>query len=121
MKKMLCTLLLCLLICSQVNAAECLNKRDGVFHNATGHKETYYNLKMNRVVKNMRNLGYSEEQYEYWIREDGVKMFGCLVMVAADLNMYHKGSIVHTSLGPGIVVDTGSAIVGKRFDIAVNW
>lgn len=95
-----------------------LTKSGGVFYNNAGFKETYYNLNMSTVVSNMQRLGYS---YEYWVREDGVKMFGDYVMIAADLNLYSKGDLIETSLGTGMVCDTGTAIKGYVLDIAVNW
>ena len=86
-------------------------------------EETYYNLNMNGVVNNMRNLGYSEEEYPYWVREDGAKMLGDHVMVAADLNTRPKGTILNTSLGSGIVCDTGdfAKTNPSQIDIATNW
>ena len=69
----------------------------------------------------MNDLGYS---YEFWIREDGVKMFGDFVMIAADLHNYSKGDLVEISLGIGIVCDTGDfASNGSNvaFDVATNW
>ncbi len=82
--------------------------------------ETYYNLNMNGCVNIMRALGNTDE---YWVREDGVKMLGSYVMVAADLSIRPKGSIVETSLGLGIVVDTGTFIYSNptQIDIAVAW
>lgn len=96
-----------------------LNRYNGIFDGPSG-KETYYNLSMNLVVQYMKDLGYS---YNYWIRKDGVKMLGQYVMVAADLNIRPKGTIVPTSLGPGIVCDTGTFVNQNRYqlDIAVNW
>ena len=98
-----------------------LTKQSGVFYGPSG-KETYYNLPMGRVINYMRELGYTTEEYPYWVRNDGVKMLGDYVMVAADLSTYSKGSIVLTSLGKGIVCDTG-AFAGSSvsLDIAVNW
>lgn len=98
-----------------------LTKRSGVFYGPSG-KETYYNLPMGRVINYMRDLGYTTEEYPYWVRSDGAKMLGDYVMVAADLSVYSKGSIVPTSLGKGIVCDTG-AFAGSSvaLDIAVNW
>ena len=83
-------------------------------------KETYYNLDMKGVVAIMRNIGNVDQ---YWIRKDGVKMLGDYVMVAADLNLRPRGSLVETSLGTGIVCDTGSFIEQnpKQLDIAVDW
>ena len=82
--------------------------------------ETYYNLPMDRVVQTMRNKGYAEIDYPYYVREDGVKMLGDFVIVAADLNTYPRGTIVQTSLGQGMVCDTGEDLSGV-IDIAVEW
>lgn len=83
-------------------------------------KETYYNLDMTGVVWIMEDLGYD---YEYWIREDGVKMYGPFIMVAADLSLRPRGSIIKTSLGWAMVCDTGEFINWNptQLDIAVNW
>ena len=108
-------------LCGTNVYANQLTARGGVYYNDYDYKETYYNLPMERVVSIMREKGYSEKDYPYWIREDGVKMFGGFVMVAADLNRHPKGDIVNTSLGLGIVVDTGSAIKGNKIDIATSW
>lgn len=106
-----------------VNAAENhLTATGGVYAGPSG-KETYYNLNMKGVVKIMRNLGYSEEEYPYWVREDGCKMLGDYIMVAANLEERPKGTIVETSLGDAIVCDTGGFAKNNRtqLDIAVNW
>ena len=86
-------------------------------------KETYYNLNMSGVIKIMRRKGFSEDEYPYWIRSDGVKMLGNYVMVAADLNVRPRGSLVETSLGTGLVCDTGDFIYTNKYqlDIAVSW
>lgn len=99
-----------------------LTSRLGSVYGPTG-KETYYNLNMSTCVSYMRALGYSEEEYPYWVREDGVKMFGDYVMVAANLSKYPKGTIVETSLGEGIVVDTGvfAWTNADQLDIATTW
>lgn len=96
-----------------------LTRSGGVFEGPSG-KETYYNLPMGQVVKYMEDLGY---HYKYWIREDGVKMYGEYVMCAADLRIRPKGSLVKTSLGMGIVCDTGTFVEANtcQLDIAVNW
>ena len=88
--------------------------------NGPSGKETYYNLNMSGVVSIMRSLGNTDE---YWVRDDGVKMLGDYVMVAANLNVHPRGSIVETSLGLGIVCDTGGFASGNstQLDIAVNW
>lgn len=104
-----------------------ITKQGGVNFGPSGH-ETYYNLKMNGCVQLMRNLGYSEEIYNYWERDDGCKMFGKYIMVAADLSIRPKGTILPCSLGMAMVCDTGTfvnrvdGIDGHhQLDIAVNW
>ena len=83
-------------------------------------KETYYNLPMSKVVSNMHDMGY---EGEYWVRDDGVKCFGSYILVAANLNIHPRGSIVRTSLGYGIVADSGdfAEINPYQLDIAVTW
>lgn len=83
-------------------------------------KETYYNLNMSGVVRIMRNMGNNDE---YWVRDDGCKMLGDYIMVAANLNIRPRGTIVETSLGPGIVCDTGGFARRNPYqiDIAVTW
>ena len=95
----------------------------GVYYNANGNKETYYNLNMSGVVNIMRGCGFSEEEYPYWVREDGVKMLGPYVMVAANLDTYPRGTTVYTSLGTGLVCDTGGFAANNptQLDIAVSW
>lgn len=99
-----------------------LSRSAGTIQGPSG-KETYYNLNMNGCVRIMRRLGYSEAKYPYWVRADGVKMFGDYVMVAASLDIRPKGSLVNTSLGMGIVVDTGTFVKTNKtqLDIAVTW
>ncbi len=82
--------------------------------------ETYYNLDMSGVISIMQNCGYN---YTYWVRNDGVKMFGDYVMVAANFDIRPRGSLVPTSLGMGIVCDTGSFVSwdSTRLDIATTW
>jgi len=96
-----------------------LNTSDGVVTGPSG-KETYYNLPMSGVIKAMRSLGYTDE---YWVRGDGVKMLGQYVMVAANLRIRPKGTILPTSLGMGIVADTGDFASSNptQLDIAVDW
>lgn len=96
-----------------------LNRKNGVFYGPSG-KESYYNLPMARVVSNMRTLEY---RYPYWVRKDGVKMLGDYVMVAADLSIRPKGTILKTSLGPAIVCDTGTFVAQDptALDVAVDW
>ncbi len=96
-----------------------LTKRRGTITGPSG-KETYYNLNMSVIVRKMHGMGYD---YEYWVRDDGVKMLGDYVMVAANLNLRPRGSLVETSLGTGIVCDTGGFAKKNptQLDIAVTW
>lgn len=94
----------------------------GVFHGPSG-REKWYNLDMTNIVEIMRARGYDEEQYPYYVREDGVKMFGDYVMIAANTILRPKGTIMETSLGTGMVVDHCAASESEHtlIDIAVNW
>ena len=91
----------------------------GVNYGPSG-KETYYNLDMSGVVSIMRGMGNNDN---YWVRSDGAKMLGNYVMVAANLNVHPRGSLVETSLGTGIVCDTGGFAYGNstQLDIATSW
>lgn len=86
-------------------------------------RETYYNLNMNGCIATMRRLGYSEEEYPYWVRDDGAKMFGRYVMIAANWKIRPLGTVIETSLGWSIVVDTGDFVAEYPYgvDIAVDW
>ena len=83
-------------------------------------KETYYNLPMSGVIKIMKSLGYTGE---YWVREDGAKMLGDFIMVAAELGSRPKGTIIKTSLGWAVVCDTGGFANWNptQLDIATAW
>lgn len=85
-----------------------------------GHKETYYNLDMSRVVQTAQSKGIAGD---YWVREDGCKMLGSYIMVAANYDVHPYGSTVATSLGTGIVVDTGGFASSnpQQIDISCNW
>lgn len=100
-----------------------LTKSGGVFAGPSG-KETYYNLPMGKVISNMRNLGYDVETYPFYVREDGAKMLGEFVIIAADYDIRPIGTVVETSLGYGLVCDTGGFASGKvttQLDIATDW
>lgn len=96
----------------------------GTVYGPTG-KETYYNQDMSTLISWARDAGLSEEEYPYWIRDDGCKMLGKYIMVAANLEHFPRYSLVETSLGTGIVVDTGDFIYWDEgwswIDIAVSW
>lgn len=99
-----------------------LTKSKGTIQGPSG-KETYYNLNMSGVVSIMRRKGFSEAEYPYNVRADGVKCLGPYVMVAAHLGNRPRGSKVQTSLGTGLVCDTGGFATGNpsQIDIATSW
>lgn len=105
-----------------VSAIGCLTRSKGVFNGPSG-REKWYNLPMSGVVEIMRSKGYDEIYYPYWIREDGVKMLGDYVMIAANTELRPKGSILETSLGKGIVCDHCAEAMTDYtlIDIAVDW
>ena len=96
-----------------------LTKSKGVNYGPIG-KETYYNLPIGGVVRTMRNLGYSESEYPYWVRSDGCKMLGPYIMVAANFNHFPRGSVVECSRGVALVCDTGH-LGWNHLDIATQW
>ena len=101
------------------SSRQTLNSYDGVYYGPSG-KESYYNMDMSHVVELMQAAGYD---LKYWVRKDGVKMFGNYVMVAADLSIRPKGTILQTSFGPAIVCDTGTfaRYDSSALDVAVAW
>ena len=99
-----------------------LTKSKGIFEGPSG-RESWYNLPMSGVIRIMRGLGYSEEEYPYWVRSDGAKMFGEFILCAGNLELRPRGTIVETSLGAAIIADTGSFCKNDKtaIDLAVNW
>lgn len=102
--------------------SETITARLGVYEGPSG-RETWYNLEMDYVVELMRDLGYSEDEYPYHVTEDGIKMFGDYIMVAANLETRPKGTILETSLGMAMVCDTGAFVEDypEGIDIATDW
>ncbi|MDO5108993.1 MAG: hypothetical protein Q4D59_03570 [Erysipelotrichaceae bacterium] len=96
-----------------------LTRSAGVIYGPSG-KETYYNLNMSGVIALMQAAGYN---YNYWVRSDGVKMYGDYVMVACGFQVRPRGTIVESSLGTAICADTGtfSYTDPYQIDIAVDW
>ncbi len=96
-----------------------LTPSKGVNYGPSG-KETYYNLPMSGVVSIMRSMGNNDP---YWVRDDGCKMLGNYIIVAANLKIHPRGSLIETSLGTAIVCDTGgfAASNPNQLDIAVSW
>lgn len=84
----------------------------GGVNSFNGNTETYYNLDMSGVIANAQSMGI---QGNYWVRDDGVKMYGDYVIVASQ---HDKGSIIETSLGTGIVLDYCPA---GTVDVATAW
>lgn len=99
-----------------------LNARNGTVKGPSG-KETYYDLPMQGVIDIMESLGYVGDEWYFWIREDGVKMYGKYIMCAANLDIRPKGTIVETSLGTAMVCDTGGFAKHNTYqlDIATDW
>lgn len=96
-------------------SGDALNPYDGInYYN--GVLETYYDLPMEGLVDMVHALGI---EGTYWVREDGVKMWDDFVIVAADFDYEPRGTITETSLGTGIVLDTGEGGWGWH-DIAVE-
>ena len=82
------------------------------------HRETYYDLPMNIVIRACGAGG------SYSVRSDGAKVDqDGFVLVAANLRSYPRCSIVDTSLGPGKVYDTGGFALKHPygFDLATDW
>ena len=96
-----------------------LTKRGGVYWFGN-QKETYYNLDMSGIVRRAKNDGI---EGDYWVRSDGAKMYGDYIMIAANWSVHPYGSIVQTSLGAGIVLDTGGFAANNpnQVDIATSW
>lgn len=82
------------------------------------HIETWYNLPMSKVVQNAREAGIP---CDYWVRDDGVKMFGQWVIVAAHPSKT-RYTTVQTSLGEGIILDYHTTLNNTElYDIATSW
>ena len=101
-----------------VLAALVLTARMGVLHNTdTGLTEKYYNMNMSRVVQRAQDVGIP---CDYWVRDDGVKMFGPWVILASHPSVT-RYTRLQTSLGEGIVLDRHTVNDEKLIDIAVEW
>lgn len=98
-----------------------LSKSKGVyfFTDSKGitHRETYYDLSMSGVIRFCGGSAYS-------VRADGAKVDkDGYILVAANLNIYPRCSVVETSLGLGKVYDTGdfTSHHPHGFDLATDW
>lgn len=96
-----------------------LNKDMGTTNGPSG-REVYYNLDMSQKVSQLKAMGYP---FDYWVRSDGVKMFGPYIMCAANINIRPIGSLVESSLGTCMVTDAGYFAADDQImiDIAVTW
>ena len=85
-----------------------------------GHQETYYNLNMTKVCERAAANGIIGEYRE---TEDGLKLYGDLIICAADFKTHPYGTIVTTSRGLGIVLDTGDFAKAEpeTIDLATTW
>lgn len=102
-----------------ISYGDCLTAYGGVYWFGE-QKETYYNLDMSYVVYLAQQNGL---EGEYWVREDGCKMFGNYIILACNRDVHPYGSLVETSLGTGISLDTGGFAVNNPYqvDVAVTW
>jgi len=96
------------------------NKGAQYFTDSKGvsHRETYYDLNMNVVMRSCGQGGY------YSVRPDGAKVDRQgYIIIAANYSNYPKCSLVETSLGTGKVYDTGgfAARHPHGFDLATDW
>ena len=82
-----------------------------------GHTETWYDLPMENVIQRSQDAGIP---CDYWVRDDGVKMFGQWVIVAAHPSKT-RYTRVQTSLGEGIILDTHETNDKELIDIATTW
>lgn len=91
----------------------------GVCYGPSG-KESWYNFDMTPVISRLQKNGFF---FEYWIRGDGVKMYGPFVLCAVNFELHPLGTLVETSVGIGIAADTGGFAVNDptMVDIATAW
>ena len=111
------TIIIALFLFSYETGAKTLTKKGGV-NTFQGHKESWYNLNMDKVVQRtdeafgMTNL--------YWEREDGCKMYGPWIICAGHPSVI-RYTFVETSRGTGIILDTHTSSDKTLIDLAVNW
>lgn len=85
------------------------------------NKETWYDLNMSKVVE--RADAFYGLHDVYAVRDDGVKTYNGFVIVATNYETYPYGTVIPTSLGLGLVLDTGEFAKESKniVDIATNW
>ena len=94
-----------------------------VYYDGVSGKESYYTTDVSYVVNTAYQYGYDKDEYPYYIREDGCKMFGDYIICTAN---YPYGSVIDTSLGKAIVLDKfGTSLISDDIncdvELAVNW
>lgn len=99
----------------------------GLYKGAEG-VEGYNNWYVEYTVHAARQCGYDKETYPYWVRDDGCKMLGDYIICAADYNVHPYGTIVDTSLGKGIIIETGGTVCkadnlhySRDIELATTW
>ena len=83
-----------------------------------GHRETWYDLKMDRVIE--RANAYYGIDGAYQVREDGVKTYQGFVVCAVHKSVPY-GTIIDTSKGIGIALDYHTTNDKNTIDIATDW
>lgn len=73
---------------------------------------------MRRITERARENGIDGD---YWERADGCKMYGKYIIVAADWTLHPYGTVIETSRGLGLVLDTHTAKDRSVVDLAVTW
>ena len=86
--------------------------------NYNGHRETWYDLKMDRVVKRANAYYGIKDVYE--VREDGVKTYNGFVICAVHKSVPY-GTLIDTSKGVGIALDYHTMKDSSAVDIATDW
>ena len=88
-----------------------------------GHTESFYNtIFIGDAISRANEL--LETDYNVVVREDGVATFGGYVIVAADYTVHPYGSIINTSQGEGMVLDSLNGEYWhdyERVEIATTW
>lgn len=84
----------------------------------SGHRESWYNLKMNKVVE--RADAYYGTKGVYAVTDDGIKTYNGLVIVAAHKSVPY-GTFIETSRGIGVVLDYHTTSDKDLYDIGTTW
>lgn len=94
------------------------------YYDGPSGREGYYTGSAYFAVKAARARGFSERDYPYHVTKDTkLKMLGPYIICAADFHRYPPCSIVDTSLGKAIVLDTigSSGLATRDIDILTAW